>query len=76
MTTTETPAQRTTPAPRPSGSPRSRLCVLTNGSIASVRHNGRWYLLNTGPEVKSPVLRLAGDADDAGLEPHICRSID
>ncbi|MFE9448787.1 hypothetical protein [Streptomyces sp. NPDC006739] len=70
MITMETTAQRTTTAPS------SRLCVLSNGSIASVRHDGRWYLLNTGPEARTPVLRLAGDADDAGLEPHICRSID
>ncbi|PTM98006.1 hypothetical protein C7821_103218 [Streptomyces sp. VMFN-G11Ma] len=33
-------------------------------------------LLSTVPEPRRPVLRLAGDADDAGLEPHICRGID
>ncbi|MGW3283488.1 hypothetical protein ACWDR3_02440 [Streptomyces sp. NPDC001002] len=28
------------------------------------------------PRAKAPVLRLAGDSEDAWLEPHICRSID
>ncbi|MGY6020352.1 hypothetical protein [Streptomyces spinosirectus] len=56
--------------------PRRHLHVRSNGTLASVRRDGNWYLLSTGPEPKRPVLRLAGDADDAGLEPHICRSID
>ncbi|MFJ6086237.1 hypothetical protein ACIQI8_33100 [Streptomyces sp. NPDC092369] len=30
----------------------------------------------TAPRAKAPVLRLAGDSEDAWLEPHICRSID
>ncbi|MCW8377079.1 hypothetical protein [Streptomyces justiciae] len=60
--------------PKSPGLPR--LHVLANGTLASVRHGGTWYLLNTGPEARRPVLHLAGDADDAELEPHICRSID
>ncbi|MFI6562750.1 hypothetical protein [Streptomyces sp. NPDC050534] len=73
------PTQFTTPAATPPTTPRQalpRLHVLSNGTLASVRRDGNRYLLSTGPEPKRPVLRLAGDADDAGLEPHICRSID
>jgi hypothetical protein len=73
------PTQITRPAATPPTTPRPalpRLHVLSNGTLASVRRDGNWYLLSTGPEPKRPVLRLAGDADDAGLEPHICRSID
>ncbi|MFI8531346.1 hypothetical protein ACIGMX_13970 [Streptomyces aquilus] len=65
--------QKTESAPRPQA---PRLHVLANGTLASVQHGGTWYLLNTGPEARRPVLHLAGDADDAELEPHICRSID
>lgn len=53
-----------------------RYHVLANGTLVSVQRDGRWYLLDTGPGAKAPVLRLAGDPDDTGLEPHICRSID
>ncbi|MFI5976321.1 hypothetical protein [Streptomyces sp. NPDC051452] len=71
--TMETTAQRTTPgAPYPG----PRLYALAGGGIASVRRDGSWYLLDTAPEATAPVLRLAGDADDAALEPHICRGID
>ncbi|MFG2791194.1 hypothetical protein [Streptomyces sp. NPDC048419] len=76
---TSKPTQRLIPRPAPITTPGPslpRLHVLSNGTLASVHHDGNWYLLSTGPEPKRPVLRLAGDADDAGLEPHICRSID
>ncbi|MDH6624481.1 hypothetical protein M2271_002283 [Streptomyces sp. LBL] len=53
-----------------------RLYVLANGTLASVQGDGRWYLMNTSPGAKTPVLRLAGETDDPALEPHICRSID
>ncbi|MEU6774118.1 hypothetical protein [Streptomyces sp. NPDC046759] len=79
MITMETTDQQATTAPlspRSARSAHARLYVLANGNMASVQHDGRWYLLNTGPEAKTPVLRLAGDVDDAALEPHICRSID
>jgi hypothetical protein len=65
--------QKTASAQRPQ---LPRLYVLANGTLASVQHGGAWYLLETGPEARRPVLHLAGDADDAELEPHICRSID
>ncbi|MFE7167119.1 hypothetical protein [Streptomyces sp. NPDC057616] len=70
--TTSLPPLATMPPP----SSLPRLHVLANGTLASVHHDGNWYLLSTAPEPRRPVLRLAGDADDAGLEPHICRSID
>jgi hypothetical protein len=50
--------------------------MATNGGPASAHHDGNRYLPSTVPEPERPVLRLAGDSDDAGLEPHICRSID
>ncbi|MER7916534.1 MULTISPECIES: hypothetical protein [unclassified Streptomyces] len=50
--------------------------VATGGGPASARHTGRRHPPAPGPEARRPVLRLAGDADDAGLEPHICRGID
>ncbi|MEU9210264.1 hypothetical protein AB0D27_20465 [Streptomyces sp. NPDC048415] len=53
-----------------------RLYVLANGTLASVQRDGSWYLIDTSPGAKAPVLRLAGDTDDEVLEPHICRSID
>ncbi|MEU6219491.1 hypothetical protein ABZ845_18530 [Streptomyces sp. NPDC047022] len=61
----------------PTAPARRRPHGLTDGTITSARHAGRrHHPLGTGPEARIPVLRLAGDADDAGLEPHICRSID
>ncbi|MER6980238.1 hypothetical protein [Streptomyces carpinensis] len=59
---------------KPTTAPRFHL--LASGRLVSVRRDGLWYLLDTCPGAKAPVLRLAGDTDDAGLEQHICRGID
>ncbi|MFF6997589.1 hypothetical protein ACFY93_21875 [Streptomyces sp. NPDC008313] len=75
MTTAPAPTSSPTTGPIPA-SPSPRLYVLASGTLASVQRDGRWYLIDTGPGAKAPVLRLAGDTDDEGLEPHICRSID
>ncbi|MFY4723965.1 hypothetical protein [Streptomyces sp. LaBMicrA B280] len=57
-----------TSAPRPHGG--------TGGGPAAARHTGRRHPPAARQEARRPVLRLAGDADDAWLEPHICRGID
>ncbi|WP_405881678.1 hypothetical protein OG762_25640 [Streptomyces sp. NBC_01136] len=60
----------------PTTQPLTQFSIQTSGTLASVQRDGGWYLIDTSPGAKAPVLRLAGDTDDVELEPHICRSID